>query len=517
MVKEVKYDMKRDGALISLWQNKMPDYVSQTRVIPKETYDVVIVGGGITGITTALLLQKAGKKCLLAEAQTIGFGTSGGTTAHLNTMMDTPYNILSKNFGEENAQKVALLARTSIDLVKTHISEYNIECDFSDQTGYLFSQDDKQAKELKDIFEASATAGCDVAYSDTIPVPINFTQAVAFRNQAQFHPAKYFYALAKAYEAAGGILIQQCRVTTVKKNDLLEIETECGKVRSKKLIYATHVPPGVNLLHFRCAPYRSYAMALKLAGNKYPDGLAYDMYDPYHYYRTQEIDGEKFLIAGGEDHKTAHEENTESCFTKLESYLRQYFKIDAIPFRWSSQYFEPTDGLPYIGQLPGNPDEVMVATGFGGNGMIYSHIAAMVLTDLIVKGDSEYKKLFDPGRIKPVAGFSNFVKEAADVVGNLAGKWFVSSKIREIAELAHGEARVVKYEGQSIALYKDENGGLHAVDPACTHINCKVAWNTAEKTWDCPCHGSRFNADGIVFTAPARKDLAKIDLKELLD
>jgi nitrite reductase/ring-hydroxylating ferredoxin subunit len=241
------------------------------------------------------------------------------------------------------------------------------------------------------------------------------------------------------------------------------------------------------------------------------------MYDPYHYYRTQEIDGEKFLIAGGEDHKTAHEENTESCFTKLESYLRQYFKIDAIPFRWSSQYFEPTDGLPYIGQLPGNPDEVMVATGFGGNGMIYSHIAAMVLTDLIVKGDSEYKKLFEPGRIKPVAGFSNFVKEAADVVGNLAGKWFVSSKIREIAELAHGEARVVKYEGQSIALYKDENGGLHAVDPACTHINCKVAWNTAEKTWDCPCHGSRFNADGIVFTAPARKDLAKIDLKELLD
>src|SRR6476659_8547486 len=168
--------MKRDGALTSLWQNKMPDYISQTSIVPKERYDVVIVGGGITGITTALLLQKAGKRCLLAEAQTIGFGTSGGTTAHLNTMMDTPYNTLAKNFGEENARKVASLAKRSIDLIKDHIREYNIQCDFSDRTGYLFSQDDKQNKELKEIFEASAKAGCNVAYSDTIPVPINFTQ-----------------------------------------------------------------------------------------------------------------------------------------------------------------------------------------------------------------------------------------------------------------------------------------------------------------------------------------------------
>ena len=508
--------MKRDGALTSLWQNKMPDYISQTSIVPKEKYDVVIVGGGITGITTALLLQKAGKKCLLAEAQTIGFGTSGGTTAHLNTMMDTPYNTLAKNFGEENARKVASLAKRSIDLIKDHIGEYNIQCDFSDRTGYLFSQDDKQNKELKEIFEASAKAGCNVAYSDTIPVPINFTKAVAFYNQAQFHPAKYFNALAKAFEAAGGILIQQCRVTSVEKNDLLEINTECGKIAAEKLIYATHIPPGVNLLHFRCAPYRSYAMALKLADNNYPDGMAYDMYDPYHYYRTQEIDGEKFLIAGGEDHKTAHEENTETCFTKLESYLRKYFKIENMPFKWSSQYFEPTDGLPYIGHLPGNPDDVMVATGFGGNGMTYSHIAAMILTDIIVNGKSEYEKLFDPNRIKPVAGFSNFVKEAADVVDNLASKLFPTSRISEISEIAHGEARIVKYEGHSIALYKDEEGGLHAVDPACTHINCKVAWNTAEKTWDCPCHGSRFSADGIVFTAPARKNLAKIDLKDLV-
>lgn len=504
--------MKRDGALTSLWQYKMPDYISQTKTLPKNV-DVLIVGGGITGITTSLLLQKAGKKCLLAEAQTIGFGTSGGTTAHLNTMMDTPYNQIAKDFGEDNAQLVAGIAVKAIDLIREHIREYAIDCEFSDATGYLYSQEEKQTKELEDIFEASQKAGCIVEYSDAIPVPINFDKAVAFKNQAQFHPAKYFYALAKEFENAGGILIQGCRVTGVKEDDLLEVETELGKIRTEKLIYATHIPPGVNLLHFRCAPYRSYAMAIKLKDNNYPDGLAYDMYDPYHYYRTQEVDGEKFLIAGGEDHKTGHEKNTESCFAGLESYLRTYFKIEEIVFRWSSQYFEPNDGLPYIGHLPGNPESVLVATGFGGNGMTYSHVAAMVLKDLVLSGKSDYEKLFNPNRVKPVAGFTNFVKESADVVGILAGKWFSHSKIKDIEELENDEARTVKYDDQLIALYKDGNGGLHAVNPACTHIKCKVEWNTAEKTWDCPCHGSRFDADGIVWTGPARKDLEKIDLK----
>lgn len=509
--------MQRDGALTSLWQYKMPDYISRTNDLGNKAYDVLIAGGGITGITTALLLQKAGKKCMLAEAKTIGFGTSGGTTAHLNTMMDTPYNILEKNFGEDNTQLVAKAARNAIELIKEHISEYNIECEFNEKKGYLFSQDDKQTKELEEIFEASKKAGCEVERTDKIPVPLNFDKAIVFNREAQFHPAKYFYALAKAFENEGGTLLQGCRITGVKENDVLEIESSRGTINARRIVYATHVPPGVNLLHFRCAPYRSYALAIKLKDNNYPDGLAYDMYDPYHYYRTQTVDGEKFLIAGGEDHKTAHEENTEICFKRLESYFSKYFNIEKVAFRWSSQYFEPSDGLPYIGNLPGHSDNVFVATGFGGNGMTYSHVAAMVLTDIIVKGESPYQKLFDPNRVKPIAGFTNFIKEAADVVGEFVGKWFSSSKIKELSEIAKGEAKVVKYEGQSIALYKDDNGNIHAVNPACTHINCAVGWNTVEKTWDCPCHGSRFSIDGEVLTAPARKALEKIDLRDLVE
>ncbi len=507
--------MKRDGATISVWQSNMPDYVSQSHDLPDKTYDVIIVGGGVTGISTALLLQKAGKKCIIAEAKTIGFGTSGGTTAHLNTFMDSPYSEIAQNFGEDNAQLVCTSAKEAIELIRKNVEEYNIDCGFSEQQGYLFSQDEKQDKELEKIFEASKKAGCEVAYSDSIPVPVEFTKAVIFEQQAQFHSSRYIYALAKEFENRGGTLLQNCRVTAVKENDPLEVESSKGKIIAKSLVYATHVPPGVNLLHFRCAPYRSYAIAVKLNDDNYPAGLAYDMYDPYHYYRTQEIDGKKYLIAGGEDHKTAHEENTQACFTKLEAYLRKYFDINEIPFKWSSQYFQSTDGLPYIGHLPGNPSNVYVATGYGGNGMTYSHVAAKVLTDMIVSGKSEYEKLYNPGRVKPVAGFTDFVKESADVVGNFIGKWFSSSKITQLTEIAAGEAKVVKYEGHSIALFKDETGTVHAVNPACTHIKCSVAWNNAEKSWDCPCHGSRFDAEGEMLTAPARKNLEKLELNEI--
>lgn len=292
------------------------------------------------------------------------------------------------------------------------------------------------------------------------------------------------------------------------------MDTTAGTVKAAALVWATHIPPGINLLHFRAAPYRSYAIAVTLEYDDYPVGVAYDMYDPYHYYRTQEVDGKKYLIIGGEDHKTAHEENTEACFNRLVAHAKTYFAVKDVAFRWSSQYFEPADGLAYIGHLPGNPDNVYVATGYGGNGITYSHIAARVLTDLIVTGHSEYKDLFSPGRIKPVAGFAAFVEHNAGVVKEFVAKRIAVNKIEGLSELAHGEARVVKYEGETVALYKDEAGGLHALNPVCTHAKCVVGWNSAEKSWDCPCHGARFNVDGEVLTGPARKGLEKVELAE---
>jgi glycine/D-amino acid oxidase-like deaminating enzyme/nitrite reductase/ring-hydroxylating ferredoxin subunit len=511
--------MKRDGALTSLWQMNMPDYQEKLAPLPKnECYDVIIVGGGITGITTGLLLKKAGKSVLIAEAQNLGFGTTGGTTAHLNSFMETPFSTIIKDFGAENAKLVAKAARQALDLIKRHIDEYGIDCGYESVPGYLYATDEQQIKELDKFYEGFEKVEAEVSVCNTIPVKIPFEKAFEVPAQGLFHPTRYIYALAKEFEKLGGVIAEGCRVTGVEENEILDITTSRGPLKAKNLIYATHIPPGVNLLHFRCAPYRSYVIACKLKNEEdYPKGLAYDMADPYHYFRTQEIDGEKYFIAGGEDHKTAHEENTESRFQCLESYVRKYYDVEKVAFKWSSQFFDPADGLANIGHLPGHPSNMFVATGFGGIGMTNSHISALLLTDLITSGKSEYEHLFNPNRIKPVAGFNNFVKEAADVVSHFIGDRLSKEKIGDLIEIAPGEGKVVKYEGHTLALYKDEEGKLHALNSACTHIKCIVNWNTAEKSWDCPCHGSRFSFDGEMLTGPARKDLEVIELEELIE
>lgn len=508
--------MKRDGATTSLWQMNIPDFTEKSHE-RSEMFDTIVIGGGITGVTTALLLQKEGRKCLLLEKHNLCFGTTGGTTSHLNTFFDTTYDIIQNDFGEEGAQLVAKATRQSLDLFKQHILEYNIDCGYEEKDGYVYSQTDEQTEQLKKIFEASKLAGAEANYVNDIPLPIPFQKAIAFKRQAQIHPTKYVLALAKAFEEKGGVIIQQCKVNEVTKrdDDLLNVDTTRGMFKVQHVIWCTHIPPGINLLHFRCAPYRSYAMAVKLKNGNYPNGLAYDMYDPYHYYRTQDINGEKYLIVGGEDHKTAHEENTEMCFMHLESHVRKFFDVEQVVSKWSSQYFEPSDGLAYIGHLPGNPDQVYVATGFSGNGITYSHIAAITLRDLILNGKSDLADLFSPSRIKPVAGFAAFVKENADVVKEFVAKRIAKEKLNSLAELSAGEAKVVKYEGESIALYKDESGAIHAVSPVCTHAKCIVAWNRAEKSWDCPCHGARYSPDGEVLTGPASRGLEKVELTEL--
>ncbi len=417
--------MKRDGACTSLWQDTVPDFKPVSSVVKDKTFDVVIVGGGITGITTGLLLQKEGKSVLIAEAHNLCFGTTGGTTAHINTFFDTTYDHIKDDFGEHNAQLVAKATKQAIALYKQHIDEYKIDCGYETKDGFVYAQTDEQVEALDKIFKASKDAGVQVSYTNSIPVPIEFQKAIVYSGQAQIHPTRYVHALAKEFEKLGGVIVENCTVEKIEEeSDLVFVETSQGTFKAQHLIYATHIPPGVNLLHFRCAPYRSYAIAVSLKDDRYPDGLAYDMYDPYHYYRTQIVDGKKYLIVGGEDHKTGHLKNTEACFSHLESHVRKYFDVEKIDFKWSSQYFEPADGLAYIGHLPGNPENVYVATGLGGNGITYSHIAAITLSGLITKDESEFKELFDPNRIKPVAGFANFVKENVDVVKEFFKKDF---------------------------------------------------------------------------------------------
>jgi glycine/D-amino acid oxidase-like deaminating enzyme/nitrite reductase/ring-hydroxylating ferredoxin subunit len=505
-------NMKRDGSRISCWQEENTFEPRSYAINESDVFDVIIAGGGITGLTTGVLLQNAGLKCLISEAHNIGFGTTGGTTAHLNTFLDTPYNTVIKNFNEEDARLIYNGAASAIDLIRSNISDYNIDCSFREMTGFLFSTEEKQNDEMESIRAAAKKTGMDIGYTNTSPVPIPYSKILSFTGQAQFNPVRYIIGLAKAFEEAGGIILHHNPVTDANENDIVEVQTKAGILRAKNLVYATHIPAGVSILHLRAAPYRSYAMAVVLSDDKYPDALAYDMEDPYHYYRSQEIQGKKYLIAGGEDHKTGHAENAETRFRDLEAHVRKYFEVKEIAYKWSSQYFEPVDGLPYIGNYPGHTDNVYVATGFGGNGMIYGTLSGVILHDLILSGNSDFKKLLSPGRLKPVAGFKNFVTENVDAAAQFIEGKLSADKVSSFSELAAGEGRVVKYEGKNLGIYKDEVGKIYAVSPDCPHIHCSVKWNNAETSWDCPCHGSRFDINGEMLTGPSQKPLKKLDL-----
>ncbi len=498
--------MYRDGTRKSIWQEEIRRF--STDAIPDEVFDVAVVGGGITGVSTALKLQNSGKKCIILEAANIAFGTTGGTTAHLNDFFDTSFARAIDDFGIDQAVLFAGAGQEAIHIIENNILENGIDCDFTRKPAYLFALDQEQENKLRKIVEGAAQVGHEMQYVNEIPFPVPFREAVMIPEQGHFHPVKYVRGLSEAFIRAGGIIIENCLCEKhTEQNDRVILTTSKGEAEAAHVIYATHIPPGINVLHFTNVPYRSYVMAFSLKGNQYPWQLGYDLCEPYHYYRIQEINGENLLIAGGEDHKTGHCENTGECFSRLEDYVRKYFNVETAMYSWSSQYYEPADGFPYIGKLPGSKGRIFTATGFRGNGMIFGTLSSQILHDLIVSGNSKYEKLFSPSRIKPVAGFTGFVKENAEVAFDFIKDKLFMERIDSMAEIKEGEAKTVKFEGESYAVYKETGGRMHIVKSTCPHALCEVRWNGAELSWDCPCHGSRFGVNGKMLTGPSVKNL----------
>jgi len=504
--------MFRDGARKSAWQNEVKWYGT---VFNREIeFDAVIVGGGITGISTAHQLQLRGLKCLVLEAHNIGFGTTGGTTAHLNDFFDTTFSYAIDKFGVENARMLAEGGREALRNVESNIVQYGIDCDFQRKTAELFALDDRQAEQLEDIVEGARRIGYGMEYTDGIEYPFEFKKAVSIPDQGQFHPIKYIRTLADIFTDNGGALAENCICSSfTETTDGVVLQTSLGEIRAKNAVFATHTPPGISLLHFTCAPYRSYVIAFTLKDGALPETLGYDLGEPYHYYRVHEIDGKKMIIAGGEDHKTGHSDDTGACFSRLENHCRDYFQVDRIEYAWSSQYFEPADGLPSIGVLPASEGRVYVATGFRGNGMTFGTLSAKIIAELITDGASRFEKLFDPKRFKPTAGFANLIKENATVVKDMVGDKIGMDRVRSLADIGAGEARVVRHEGHSYAVFAEKSGKLHVVKSSCPHANCEVRWNSAELSWDCPCHGSRFDVNGGLLNGPSTSGLEPIDNK----
>ncbi|RZL15539.1 MAG: FAD-dependent oxidoreductase [Pedobacter sp.] len=502
----------RDAYTQSPWQAVDTEGIPKSHIDLNAIYDVMIIGAGITGITTALMLQKAGKKCIVIEAGVVGYGTSGGTSAHLNTFFDATYHEITNDFGEDAAKLVAESGKEAFSIIKDFIDLYHIDCDFEYKGAYVFSETEKETTQLNKLLEATRKAGIEaIEYQDN-GVPIPFEMAVHFIDQGQFHPIKYIYALASEFVKLGGVILENSFVDeTSSENNIYSANINGKSVSAGNLVWATHIPPGITPFSFRCAPYRSYVLGVKLKNDAYPTGLSYDMQEPYHYFRTHEIRGQKYLLVGGEDHKTGHDD-PEMAFENLINYVNKYYRVESISYKWSSQYYVPIDGLPYIGRMS-DSDPTYVATGFNGNGMIFGSLAGKIISDQILGVQNEYSNIYSPSRIKPIAGFSEFIKENADVAWHFVADRFGSDDLESLKSLEPEKGIIVEIKGKKVAVYRDAHGNVTALSPVCTHAGCTLLFNDAEKSWDCPCHGGRFDTSGKVITGPPRKDLAHINIK----
>ena len=471
--------------------------------------DVAIVGAGITGLTAALLLAERGRSVVVLEKETIAAGETGNTTAHITVSVDTRYHFLRRKYSEEEARVVADASRAALEKIAELVERYSIDCHFRRVPGYLYTEKRKYVAELKNEAAAAREAGLDARWIEDVPLPFETRGAVLWPDQAQFHPREYIAALANLARAAGARIHEQTFVSGIHDGAPCVVETERGRITAKSVFMATNVPiVGFTHVHTKAAAYRTYALAFSVTG-EHPDGLFWDTADPYHYTRWQETDDGTYLIVGGEDHRVGEEEDTEGCFTRLGDYARQYFGSHPLRTRWSGQVIEPHGGLPLIG----GSGNLYISTGYAGQGMTFGTAGAMLIADLVSGIDSPWAKTFDPARVHAHMTVREFITENLAFPKHLVADRLTSHDVEAKAfdDVHAGEGRIIEVDGRKIAAYRSDSGKLHCVSPVCTHMKCDVAWNPAERTWDCPCHGSRFTPEGDVLNGPAHKPLEKIE------
>lgn len=475
--------------------------------------DVVVVGGGISGLTAAVVLCQAGKRVALIERAAIGSGETGNTTSHLTEAVDARYQVLIRDFGEEGARLVARSSRDAIDWIDALVRRLGLDCGFERVPGFLYTERKQDLEWLAEELDAARRAGCDVGWVDEVPLPFRTVGGVRWENQAQVHATAYLDGLLKEAIAHGLHVYEQTRVIGVREDDPCRVDTDRGTLRATHVIVAANVPVNNRvLLHTKIAAYRSYAMAT--AGPAWSGGgLFWDTDDPYHYTRTQRIDGQIYLIVGGEDHRVGDGTDTDQCFERLGAYTRERFRTGEADFRWSGQIIEPVDGLPFIGRNA-LAQRVYVATGYAGNGMTFGTLAGLILSDFIEGRANPYADLYDATRVKPLAAAYDYVKENLPFPAHLMTDRLTRLKTddRAVQALRPGEGAIFQSDEGKVAVCRDDRGVVHACSAVCTHLGCDVAWNQAEHTWDCPCHGSRFSPDGSVINGPAMSDLRRVPI-----
>lgn len=470
------------------------------------TIDVCVVGGGIAGLMTAYLLTETGYNVAVVEAGRIVEDVTAHTTAKITSQHSDIYSYLIKNVGEAKAKMYADANQAGLRKIVSIIMEKKIDCDLVKQSAYIFTEKNRNVPMLKKEAESAQRLGLLATFVENTPLGFD-KGAVELKNQAQFHPRKFLLFLAKEISSSGYIF-EKTRALDIKNGSVL---TDRGKITAKHIVIATHFP-FYDKEHFytKLFPHRSYVLGLELDG-EVPEGMYFSIDGNRNTVRNFKFGGKRYLLVGGGTEKAGEDADTHKYYEQIKQYADARFKLKSIDYHWFTQDNRTLDRVPYIGRLSGK-DNIYVATGFGGWGMTTSAVSAMIITDLISGKVNLWAGIFDPNRKDHVRYAKTIIGENAKLAQHLLSRRLRRHAFDLPTGFESGEGRIIKVRGKKVAVYKDNTGKIFAMSPKCTHMGCTVNWNGTEKTWDCPCHGSRYNYDGKVIHGPALRDLKKEEI-----
>ncbi len=506
----------------SLWKS-----VSMPRFSPLSeslTVDVLIIGGGNTGIVTAYLLKKAGFKVALIERDRCAQSDSGNTTSHLTCVTDTGLQQLVENLGRDHAQAVWDAGVAAINQIEDIISAENIECEFVRVPGYahasIVGDEDKNKDETLELQrEAELAQEMGFPAEFVSAVPVFGREGIRFANQAKFHPLMYLAELVTRIPGDGSHVFELTEAGEFDGSDEIVVHVSANEhvVTCKQVVIATHVPlmglsnlASAAVFQTKLAPYTTYVTGAKLPPNSAPEAMFWDTSEPYYYLRVDQQEDGDYAIFGGKDHKTGQATHTSDCFDELEAALHRYLPTAEVDRRWSGQVIESHDGLPLIGQTV---ERQFVATGFAGNGITFGTLSGMMIRDAIMGLKNPWSDLFDPARLPVRGGVWNYLTENVDYPFYMIKDRLMPSESPTLENLERGQGCVLKVDGQRIAAYRNSDGHITELSAVCTHLGCIVHWNEAGTSWDCPCHGSRFDVMGNVIAGPAETPLEAISVE----
>ena len=501
----------------SLWLDTA-ETVTAEPLAHDATADVCVVGAGIAGLSTAYLLSKTGKTVVVIDDGEIGHGMTGVTSAHLTCMLDDRYEEIERIHGASYARLAARSRQAAINRIEAIVGDEGLDCGFERLTGFLF----RASEDTEDTLPAELAAMRRAGLSEAVMVEraplrgFDTGPCIAIPSQGQFHPLRYLAGLARAVRAAGGEIYTHTRADIVEGGDATRVQAGRHSIVSDAVVVATNSPINdLVAIHTKQAPYMTYVIAAPVEPGSVPRGLYWDSLDAYHYVRLHKLRGREYLIVGGEDHKSGQADDTAQRHARLEDWARHRFPtLGAVEFAWAGQVMQSIDGLAFIGRNPLDRENVYVVTGDSGTGITHGTIAGILLTDLILGRHNPWQKIYDPSR-KPIRAAGTFLKETANMAAQF-GDWLKPGEVASPEEIANGSGALLRDGRRMVAAYRDASGELHEMSAVCTHLGCIVHWNAADTTWDCPCHGSRYDKHGKVINGPANRDLASVAAGKML-